>query len=295
MLTDFIKNKGSFSWTPSIALEAGDDYTFHIISDADKQHIDISPPFTIKRAAIKRQDDQSSFMSGFAPATTAAAATPTPSTTLLIFSSTTVQTATVTVPNSSAATSAPTVATDSPIATPSQAATETSNTNGLSTGAAIGIGVGATLLVLLLLALLVFFILRRRRQKRQQPPVFNSSSSGAAELDTGKSAVPKVADLGMGGDWKAGKTSELDSEIAKPQMAELRALPPLGPEEYDELERRRRAVELQGQSTGAVRPAELQGQTHPRAELEALRANSRNVHELGGYDIISSVQPAYHR
>jgi hypothetical protein len=78
-------------------------------------------------------------------------------------------------------------------------------------------------------------------------------------------------------------------------MAELSSPPPLSPEEYAELERRRRAVELQGQLMGAGRAAELQGLAHPRAELEALRANSRNVHELGGHAMLSEVHPVYRR
>jgi hypothetical protein len=38
---------------------------------------------------------------------------------------------------------------------------------------------------------------------------------------------------------------------------------------------------------GAVRAAELQGQAHPRAELEALKANAKAVHELGGQAIFA--------
>jgi hypothetical protein len=99
----------------------------------------------------------------------------------------------------------------------------------------------------------------------------------------------------MGGGWGAGQQSELHGGMANPQMAELSSPPPLSPEEYAELEWRRRAVELQGQSMGAARAAELQGRAHPRAELEALRANSRNVHELGGHTVLSQVQPVYNR
>jgi hypothetical protein len=120
-------------------------------------------------------------------------------------------------------------------------------------------------------------------------------SPGPAELETGKSGIQRVTDLGHHGNWQAGQTSELGGGVAKPAMAELSSLPPLSQEEYAELERRRRAVELQGQSIGAVRAAELQGQAHPRAELEALRANSRAVHELGGHSILSEVQPVYQR
>ncbi len=106
--------------------------------------------------------------------------------------------------------------------------------------------------------------------------------------------MEKVTDLGTGGGWEAVKKSEGRRGMAQPPMAELSAPPPLSPEEYAELERRRRAVELQGQSIGVMRAVELQGQVHPRAELEALRANSRNVHELGGQAIWSEVQPTYH-
>jgi hypothetical protein len=152
-----------------------------------------------------------------------------------------------------------------------------------------------TLIALLFIALLVFFLLRHRRQKRQQPPAPDYSFAGPAELETGKTGVQKAAHHGTGGGWEAGQQSELQGGMAKPQMAELSSPPPLSPEEYAELERRRRAVELQGQSIGAGRAAELQGLAHPRAELEALRANSRNVHELGGHTVLSEVHPVYNR
>lgn len=152
-----------------------------------------------------------------------------------------------------------------------------------------------TLLALLVIALLVFFLLRRRRQKRQQPAVPDYSFAEPAELDTGKAGVQKAAHHGISGGWETGQQSELQGGIAKPQMAELSSPPPLSPAEYAELERRRRAVELQGQSMGAAGAAELQGLAHPRAELEALRANSRNVHELGGHTMLSEVHPVYNR
>jgi hypothetical protein len=149
--------------------------------------------------------------------------------------------------------------------------------------------------VLLLIAVLAFFFLRRRRrQKREQPPPPDLTSSGPAELETDKSVPQEAKGLGPGSGWEAGKP-ELEGGIMNPPMAELSSPPPLSPEEYAELERRRRAVELQGQSMGQVRAAELQGQAHPRAELEALRANARVVHELGGQDILHEFHPVYQR
>jgi hypothetical protein len=113
------------------------------------------------------------------------------------------------------------------------------------------------------------------------------TSPGPAELETGESGTRKVTVLGHDSSWEAGKKSELEGRMTRPAMAELGPPPPLS-EEYAELERRRRAVELQVQSMGAVRAAELQGHTHPRAELEALRANARVVHGRTGHFVRSS-------
>ena len=105
--------------------------------------------------------------------------------------------------------------------------------------------------MVLLLTLLVFFLLRRRHQKSQQPPSGDFTSPGPAELETGKSGVQKVTDLGISGSWEKGKRPELEDRITKSAIAEL------SQEEHAELELRRQAVELQGQLMGVIRVAEL--------------------------------------
>lgn len=142
--------------------------------------------------------------------------------------------------------------------------------------------------MLLVIALLVFFFLQRQRQKRQQPPSHNLTPFGAVELETSKSGRHKATAFGM---VAAGKRAR----SRNPKWQELSTPPPLNAEENAELERRRRAVELQGQWMGAGRTAELQGHSHPRAELEALRANARNIHELGGQAILSEVRPVHYQ
>jgi len=134
-------------------------------------------------------------------------------------------------------------------------------------------------------------IRRRRRQQGDQPPPSDPTAPSVAELGIEKSLPHKETVGERDSSWQDGQKAELGDGVTKPAMAELSSPAPLSPEEYAELDRRRRAAELQSQSVGQVRRAELQGQPHPRAELEALRADAKVVHELGGHSVMSDIQP----
>ena len=134
----------------------------------------------------------------------------------------------------------------SPAPSPTNTSPNQSPTNtppqALSTGGRAGIGIGATIGGLIIVAPMGWFIWRRLRGRAKQ----GDSHPSMAELGTGR---PKPSELG---------STDLDRD------------------EIAELESRRRAAELQGSRR---LPTELQG--NPRAELEARRAEGRNVYEMG--------------
>lgn len=253
LFTDFIKNNGNFAWTPSIGIEPGDDYALMIVSDEDDHIVDYSPRFLIEHYIVARQEIDSSYASSFlVPATTTPDAnSPTPTTFYTSMGA-------ATTPPSFTQTGS--TQSESP-----QPSAQSSTSGGLSTAAAVGIGVGATLGALLVIGIVIFFFIRSRRQKHQGT---ETPHQAVAELG-GTTRHP--AELGQ--DWGSGEKAGIVAPM-NPGVAELGG--GLSLEEYQELERRRRAAELQG------RPAlPVEVQANPRAELEARRVDAMVFHEMG--------------
>ncbi|KAH6678174.1 hypothetical protein B0J14DRAFT_316590 [Halenospora varia] len=118
--------------------------------------------------------------------------------------------------------------------------------SGLSTRAKAGIGVGVTFGVVLLIAVLVFVFFLGRKTARKNSNPTEATMESKAELHA------------------ISRPHELEGEMS------------LTSEEREELERRRRAVELQGKTL--IKPLPLTGEeiVSERAELVGLRNLSHN-------------------
>lgn len=108
----------------------------------------------------------------------------------------------------------------------------------ISTGAKAGIGVGAAIGGVLVFIVIAYFFYRQGRRS-------------ATKKETGSSGIIQKAELSGA---------------------------PLSKEEKEELERRRRATELQGATV--IAPAELDAQGRERWELETMRKEALKYSEL---------------